>query len=116
MGPAGDRLADGLTVVEIPLRFREEEDVLVGAGRAVQNRFRHRVSLRPHAVGTEPPTPPLELERDPPRDSRQVLRFELAVAGGTSPRPTPAAGLGRVPVGENASADDRRTGLSVWKV
>src|SRR5262245_35589159 len=38
----------GLDVVEVAPRSREEEDGLVRAGRAVCDRLRHRVRLRPN--------------------------------------------------------------------
>ena len=66
-------------VEEIPRPLRQQEHVLVRLRRPVRHRFRHRVRLRPDDVGAEVPAVGLERERDPPRDTDQILRLQVVV-------------------------------------
>lgn len=69
-----------------------------GSGRSVTDRLGHRIALGPDAVGAEPPAAASELERDPPRNPREILRFDFSKPGGRPPVPSTTPGLGRVPL------------------
>src|SRR4051794_32303187 len=84
------RLPYRLLVEPIPRALSKHEDVLVGFGRPVRHRLGHRIGLRPHDVGTQPPAVRLQRERDTPRDADEILRFKARLtfapaesAGGT---------------------------------
>ena len=90
-------LADRVGVVEVAPRLRQEEDGVVGPGRPIPDRLRHRIRLRPDAIGPEPPAPALELEGDSPGNPDQVLRLE---PGRPLVHPTGLLGPRAIPAGE----------------
>jgi hypothetical protein len=74
----------------------EQEQVLVRLRRPVRHRLRHRVRLRPDDVGAQVPPVGLEGEREPPRDTDEILRLEASPVGLRAlpwrPRPCVVAG------------------------
>jgi len=90
-------LTDGVCVVEVAPRLREEKDGVVGPGRPIPYRLWHWIRLRPDAIGPEPPPSSLEFESDPPRDSREVLGLQISISRAAPPLPASTASLGRVP-------------------
>src|SRR6185369_5349430 len=80
------RLADGLSVVEVPLPLAEQEQILVGPRRPVPHRLRHRVGLAPDDVHPKRPLRRLEGEGDAPGDAEEVLRAQAGWAHFHRPR------------------------------
>jgi len=65
-------LADCFGIIEVPIGFRQEEDVLMGFGTTVPDGFGHWRRLMPNNVLTEYPTISPKGQSYPPRSSNKI--------------------------------------------
>src|SRR5216683_8328178 len=69
-------LRDRASVIVVAPSFAEQKNVFMRAGRAVADRFGHRVGLGPNYIGAQIPAISLKGEGDAPGNSDQVLGLE----------------------------------------
>ena len=77
------RSLNGVDLVIVILALGQEKYRFVTLCGAISNRFRMGIGLAPDNFGPQPPSIFLQCERQPPRQSNQVLWFKALRSGGS---------------------------------
>src|SRR5271165_2707939 len=71
-------LPNGVSIIEIMLRFAQQKHIFVGLSRAVFDGLGHGVRLMPYHIRAQEPAISLQSKCHPPGNSDQILVFESA--------------------------------------